>query len=915
MALELQKMRPRSSAEVRRLFLEYFRERGHKIVPSSPLVPEGDPTLLFTNAGMVQFKDYFLGAVRPPFLRAASAQKCLRVSGKHNDLEQVGPSPRHHTFFEMLGNFSFGDYFKREAIAYAWEFLTEVLGMPKERFHFTIYKDDEESFQLWQEVAGAPLEKIHRLGEKSNFWMMGDVGPCGPNSELVFDRGKEHCTCGRTDCSPALEGDCDRWWEVWNLVFMQFEQRPDGTRVSLPKPGVDTGMGFERLVAILQGAETNYDTDLFKPIMRKIAELSGRGYGPNDHEDEVAFRVLADHSRAITFLLADNVLPGNEGRNYVLRMIIRRAIRFGKKLGFTEPFLGELAKAVVEIMGDHYTELVERKDFILKAILQEEEQFERTYETGIEWLEELFEKKEKSGERIISGEEAFFLHDTHGFHIQIVEDIARERGFAVDREGFELEMERQRERSASKRAVVGGFARVVDKIIEEMPSFELGFLGYRPGCENKLDSEEELFDLAIAEDSKLTEVQALKGGAEGYFLFKESPFYAEGGGQVGDRGLITNLSRHGRAEVLNVERSRGGGPPGVALHKVRVLEGEFVRGDRCRLEVDADRRKKIMRHHTATHLLHASLRRVLGYKQGIQAGSLVAPEELRFDFTHLAPLSDEEISEVERLMNEAVLADLPVTISYETLEEAKAKGAMALFAEDYQGKEKVRMVTIGDPGEPFSRELCGGTHVRRTGEIGLIKIISEEGIAAGVRRVRAVAGTEALRLLGEQSAALVQAAAMLRASERELLPRLAQFLEERKRLERELKALRGQLLSYRRDELLHQAELLKGFAVLTARVDLPPEELKQLTDLLEEGLRPGIVLLGASHDRGRAVLVCKVSDSLTGRFHAGEIIKEVAKAVGGSGSGSPRFAQGGGPQLERLPQALEEGRKLIKAKA
>ncbi len=909
-------MRSLPSSEVRKLFLGYFRERGHRIVPSSPLVPEGDPTLLFTNAGMVQFKNLFLGLERRPYTKAASVQKCLRVSGKHNDLEQVGPSPRHHTFFEMLGNFSFGDYFKEEAIAYAWEFLTEVLGMPKERFHFTVYKEDEESFRLWQEVAGAPAEKVHRLEEKTNFWMMGDVGPCGPNTELVWDRGREHCTCGQADCSPALDNDCDRWWEVWNLVFMQYEQHPDGSRTPLPKPGVDTGMGFERLVALLQGVGTDYDTDVFRPIMARLQGLLGHDETER-REALVAYRVLADHSRAIAFLLADGVLPGNEGRSYILRMIIRRAIRFGKKLGFTEPFLGELAQAVIELMGDHYAELVERRDFILKAIRQEEERFARVWEEVVPDLYEDIAKLKVEGEAIIPGALAFRYHDERGLHIEIIEDIAKEEGMTVDRRGFQLEMERQKERSARK-VTVGGFARVVNEVISEMPSFETTFLGYRPGYEDEearlLASEEELFKLVVLADSKLTEVRSLGEGAEGYLLFKRSPFYAEGGGQVGDQGLITNLSRMGRAKVLDVERYGAG----VALHKAKILEGEFHRGDHCRLQVDVARRKKIMRHHTATHLLHASLRRVLGYKQGIQAGSLVAPEELRFDFTHLAPLAPEELAEVERLINEAVLEDLPVSITYETLEEAKAKGAMALFAEDYQGKEKVRMVTIGSPEGPFSRELCGGTHVARTGEIGLVKLISEEGIAAGVRRIRAVAGTEALRLINEQGAVIRQAAALLKTSEKEFLPKLEALLGEQGRLEEELSALKARLLSYQRDELLQRAEGLDGAKLVAVQVEearlLGVEGLKQLADLLEERLTPGVVLLG-SKAGGRAVLVCKVSDSLTNRFHAGELIKHVSKLVGGNGGGSPRFAQGGGPQAERLTQALEEGIKLIKSKA
>ena len=896
-------MKPLSSSEVRKLFLEYFRERGHRIVPSSPLVPEEDPTLLFTNAGMVQFKDVFLGLEKRSYNRATTVQKCLRVSGKHNDLEQVGPSPRHHTFFEMMGNFSFGDYFKREAIHFALEFLAEVLEMPKERFHFTVYNGDEESFNLWQEVAGAPPEKIHRMGEKTNFWMMGDVGPCGPNSELVWDRGPEYCTCGRPDCSPALDNDCDRWWEVWNLVFMQYEQQEDGSRMELPKPGVDTGMGFERLVAILQGVETNYDTDLFRPIMGKLRKLLGHDER-RMREEIVAYRVLADHSRATAFLLADNVLPGNEGRSYVLRMIMRRAIRFGKRLGFTGPFLGELAEVVIELMGGHYTELVERRDFILKAILQEEERFERTLSAGLERLDQLIARLKREGKAEVPGVEVFRLYDTYGFPPDLTADVAAEHGFSIDRGGFEQEMERQRERSSiwdQAKTLREGASQVIKQFADQFKPLLEHFRGYKQfEVESKLAC---IFDEELSKD-----LETLSKGDRGQLAFEQTPFYAESGGQVTDTGWIIGPS--GKARVLDVRK----GPGEVFLHLVNVEEGKLCVGDRCQLQVDVERRKRIMRHHTATHLLHASLRGVLGYKQGIQAGSLVAPEELRFDFTHLAPLTDDEIKEVERLMNEAVLEDLPVTITYETLEEAKAKGAIALFAEDYQGKEKVRMVIIGDPEEPFSRELCGGTHVGRTGEIGLIKIISEEGIAAGVRRIRAVAGTEALRFFNEQGALLERAATLLKTSGKELLPKLESLLKEREQLEEENKALRLELLSFKREELLQQAERLDGLSLVAAKVRLSGDEMKQLADLLEEGLERGIVLLGSA-DRGRAVLVCKVSDSLTDRFNAGEIIKHVTKWVGGNGGGSPRFAQGGGGQPERLTEALEEGTRFIRSRA
>ncbi len=886
------------SAKLRELFLRYFEERGHRVVPSSPLVPEDDPTLLFTNAGMVQFKDVFLGLEERPYKRAVTVQKCLRVSGKHNDLEQVGPSPRHHTFFEMLGNFSFGDYFKEEAIKFAWEFLTEVLALPKERFHFTVYKDDDESYKLWQLIAGAPPAKIHRMGEKSNFWMMGDTGPCGPNTELVWDRGPEHCTCGRPDCSPALDNDCDRWWEVWNLVFMQYEQHPDGSRTELPKPGVDTGMGFERLVAILQGVETNYDTDLFRPIMQKIRELLGHDE-QRMREEIVAYRVLADHSRATTFLLADGVLPGNEGRPYVLRMIMRRAIRFGRKLGLEGPFLGELAKVVIELMGDHYTELQERRDFILRAIRQEEERFARTLSAGLERLGELISRVKREGRAEIPGVEVFRLYDTYGFPPDLTQDVAAEHGLTIDRTGFEREMERQKERSrvitVQDQMSVTEKAHVIKWPADLEKDFD--FIGYE-----HFEGESNL--ILILREGK-EEIKSLCQGEKGQLVFKETPFYAEAGGQVADTGWIIGLN--GKAKVISVQK----GPIEVFLHEVEVIEGELRQGDRCHLQVDVDRRRRIMRHHTATHLLHAALRKVLGYKQGIQAGSLVAPEELRFDFTHLAPLSSEELAEVEELVNQAVLEDLPVTITYEPLEEAKAKGAIALFMEDYQGKERVRVVTIGDPEKPFSRELCGGTHVRRTGELGLVKITSEEGVAAGVRRIRAVAGTEALRYLREKEALTRQAAALLESPEGELLKKLEGLIAEHKQTLKELERMEMELLMMKRDELLALSQELDEMQVLAARVDLAPEALKRLADLLEEKLGRGVVLLGSGAD-DRAVLVCKVSGELTDRLRAGEIIKAVAKHVGGGGGGSPRFAQGGGPRPERLPQALEEGVHLIK---
>ena len=888
-----------TSSKIRETFLQFFAEKGHKVVPSSSLVPD-DPTLLFTNAGMVQFKNVFLGLEKPSYSRAATAQKCLRVSGKHNDLENVGPSLRHHTFFEMLGNFSFGDYFKREAITYAWELLTEVYGLPKERFHFTIYCEDDESFKLWQEIAGASEEKIHRMGEKTNFWMMGDTGPCGPNTELVWDRGPQHCTCKLSNCSPHLDNDCDRWWELWNLVFMQYEQAPDGTRTPLPKPGVDTGMGFERLVAVLQGAPTNYDTDLFQPILQKIREMQSQRVGesklhrPSDSIDSsfVPYRVIADHSRAMTFLLADGVVPGNEERNYVLRMIMRRAIRFGKKLGFKAPFLGQVAQVVIDTMGGHYHEIKDRKDFILRAIAQEEERSERTLNAGLGWLEELLERKERKGGKVITGSEAFYGHDTLGLHIEIIEDVARERGFSVDRKGFETEMKKQRERS---RETISR-ANFIVTVTAQAGLAPTKFVGYK-----NWEWETEL--VFINKEEQL-------------FAFKETPFYAEGGGQIADTGWIENLSRRGRAEVLDVQKDGRD----IYLHRVRVIEGEFHAGDRCLLEVDIERRKRTMRNHTATHILHAALQRVLG-GHAKQAGSLVAPDELRFDFTHLAPLTEDEIQKIEELANRVILEDLPVSVTFERLEDAKARGAMALFTEDYQGKDKVRVVTIAPlPGDekPFSIELCGGTHVKSTGQIGLFKLISEEGIAAGVRRVRVATGFNLISYIAEKEKQIKEIAALAKVPEKEVVQKVEAILKEKEHLEKQLEHLKHQLLLIKRDELLRQRKKMEvkllSLSLICAKADLEAEELKKLADLLEGALDRGIVILGSSA-KGRVTLVCKVSRELTDHYQADKIIKAMTPIVKGGGGGSAQFAHGGGSDPSKLEEALKAGEKLVKTKA
>lgn len=875
---------------IRRAFLKYFEERGHQVVPSSSLIPP-DATLLFTNAGMVQFKPVFIGQESRPYKRATTAQKCLRVSGKHNDLENVGPSPRHHTFFEMLGSFSFGDYFKRDAIAYAWELLTNVYGLSRDRFHFTVYRDDDESFRLWQEIAGAPASRVHRMGEKTNFWMMGDTGPCGPNTELVWDRGPEFCDCKRPGCSPHLDNDCNRWSEVWNLVFMQFNQDESGQRTALPKPGVDTGMGFERLVAILQDAPTNYDTDLFQPIMERVRKLSLHTRDQMQ-ANIVPYRVLADHGRAMTFLLADGVVPGNEKQKYVLRMIMRRAIRFGKGLcppsSSSSPFLAEVVQAVIERMGGVYPELTANREMICRWAEHEEVLFERTLDRGLEYFEELVRVLKAEGKAIIAGEDAFYLHDTLGFPIEVTEDLAHERGFSVDRAGFERAMEKQKQRSRK--------ALLDVQPIHGTSSAELEIATPTRFMGNEALSLEATILAHLGSQGK-----------ESTLIVDETPFYAEGGGQVADTGWIENLSRPGKAEVLDVQNEHG-----VYLHRVQILEGSFEAGDRCRLQLNVERRRPTMRNHTATHILHKALREVLGYPGGIQAGSFVAPAELRFDFTHSAPLSEAEIKRIEEIANRVILDDLPVEVTQEKLEDAKARGAMALFTEDYQGRENVRMVSIIEGGgTPFSRELCGGTHVARTGEIGLFKIISEEGIAAGVRRIRVATGENLLNYLAEREATLHQLTQRLSAPASELLGKLDALLSERHRQDAELKRLRRALLDYKREELLKHQESLDGFSLLRAEVDLEISALKELADSLVADMGEGIVLLG-SRAGGKAVLVCKVSDGLSDRFQAGRIVKEMAQVVGGKGGGNQRFAQGGGEDAAKLPEALERGASLIR---
>ncbi|GEA19079.1 alanine--tRNA ligase [Moorella sp. E306M] len=872
--------------ELREKFLSFFAGKGHTIVHSSSLVPVNDPTLLFTNAGMVQFKDVFLGLDRRPFKRATTAQKCVRAGGKHNDLDTVGRTARHHTFFEMLGNFSFGDYFKREAISYAWEFLTRILELPPERLWITVYKEDDEAYRLWQEVAGVPAERIVRMGEKDNFWAMGDTGPCGPCSEIIYDRGPEHA-CSSNPCALGA-CDCDRWLEIWNLVFMQYERDAGGNLTPLPRPSIDTGMGLERMASILQGVDSNFDTDLLQPLIKAMEGLSGRAYDRG--EAGFPFRVIADHARACTFLIADGVLPGNEGRSYVLRRILRRAARFGKALGVEEPFLYRLVDTVVNIMGQAYPEVAEQQEYIARVIRQEEERFHETLNDGMRVLSGIMEQAGREGRDTISGQEAFTLYDTYGFPVDLTEEIAGEKGFKVDRAGFEEAMAAQRERARAAREDIKAFefALAFAGNLDDIGGTE--FTGYE-----RLEDTGKV--LALIRQSE--RVPYLDEGESGYVVLDRTPCYPEGGGQVGDQGSLAWPG--GEARVQDTRRL----PGGKIVHQVAVTAGKLAAGQEVKLMVDRERRLATARNHTATHLLHRALKNVLG-EHANQAGSLVTPERLRFDFTHFAPLTEEELKAIEKEVNARVLAGLPVTTLETSLREAKAMGAMALFGEKYG--ERVRVVKMGD----YSLELCGGTHLRSTSEVGLFRLTSESSIGAGVRRVEAVTGAAALDLISREYQELASVAGLLKVPPFQVAGRVQQLLEKGKEMEREIARLRNQLATYTVKDLLNQVREVAGVPVLQARVDITDSEaLRELADKVRDKMGSGVVVLGSQHD-GRVNFVAMVSKDLVKRgVHAGNLLREVARIAAGGGGGRADMAQAGGKDPSKLDQALAYSLKVV----
>jgi alanyl-tRNA synthetase len=873
--------------EIRRRFLEYFERNGHTIAESSPLTPKDDPTLLFTNAGMVQFKKLFLGQEKRDYTRATTAQKCLRVGGKHNDLENVGRTARHHTFFEMLGNFSFGDYFKEDAIKFCWEFLTEELKLDKERLYITIYKDDDEAGELWQKVAGVPAERIYRLGEKDNFWSMGDTGPCGPCSEVHYDQGEEvGCgpNCGIGKC------DCDRYLEIWNLVFMQYDQAEDGTRSDLPRPSIDTGMGLERIAAVVQGVHSNYETDLFQSIIRYTADLAGVKYRESE-EIDTALQVIADHSRAIAFLIPDQVLPSNEGRGYILRRLIRRAYRFGKLMGLEGSFLWKTASKVIDDMGGHYKELEETRDFMVEVVRGEEESFAKTLDKGLEMLEEELADLKKANAKVVPGETTFKLYDTYGFPIDIVRDVAEQHGMGVDEAEFDKFMQEQKQRSkaAWKGSGEKDVASIFQTLLEQDVTSE--FSGY----ETMADQSEIAY--VLTPEGEVAD--RLAEGESGWMVAKTTPFYGESGGQVGDTGSIAATG--GKADVLDTVKPS----QKLTAHKINVTEGSLKPGDTAFLNVDRTRRLATMRNHTTTHLLHAALHKVLG-DHAKQAGSLVGPDRLRFDFTHIKGLSHEEIAEVEKLVNQAIFEALPVTREVMSIEAAQAKGATALFGEKYG--DTVSVIEV--PG--VSMEFCGGTHLDNTGIAGSFVITSESGVAAGIRRIEAATGHNAVAWLNERREAVSEAGAMLKARPSDLARKVGDLQQQVKDMHKEMKSLQAKLASGAGRDMMSEVEEINGVKVLAVELEAPNMGvmLEQM-DALRSKLPSGIICLVAPHEDGKVSVALSVTKDLHDRFKAGDLIKPVAGEVGGGGGGRPDLARAGGSNPAGVKNALAKLKELV----
>ena len=868
--------------EIRKKYLDYFHRHDHRIVRSSSLVPADDPTLLFTNAGMVQFKRLFLGEEKRGYVRATTSQKCVRAGGKHNDLENVGYTARHHTFFEMLGNFSFGDYFKEKAIEFGWDLLTNGYGLPADKLWVSIYLDDDEAADIWHKSIGVPLDRILRFGEEDNFWAMGDTGPCGPCSEIHLDRGESY-GCGKPDCKLGCE--CDRYLELWNLVFMQFNRDADGTLTPLPKPSIDTGLGLERMVSILQDVATNFETDLILPIIRKTEDLSEVRFG-EVWENDVAMKVIADHSRAAAFLIGDGVLPSNEGRGYVLRRIMRRAIRYGRNIGLMRPFLHHTAETVFDIMRPAYPELREASAFITNVIRNEEERFSQTLDKGLGLLNETLSDMKIKGRKEVPGDVVFKLYDTYGFPVDIVRDVVRDEQLGIDMDGFDREMAMQRERSRT----VAAFSEISDAYRQlSARGVQPVFVGY-----DQKTADAEVLLLVV--DGK--EVMEAREGTVVEMVTDKTPFYGEAGGQVGDNG---NASGKG-FEVRIADTVKD--PTGLIIHRGQVTSGTIAKGDAVALNVDTVTRAATALNHTATHILHAVLCQVLG-EHVKQAGSRVAPDRLRFDFTHFSQVTAEQLERIETLVNQRIRANVAVETDEMDAEDAFNSGATALFEEKYG--DRVRVISLSD----FSKELCGGTHTGRTGDIGLFRIVSESSIASGVRRIEALTGPAATAFTLEQAGIVRESASLFRDRPENLVRKIEAAIAGSRELEKEVQRLKTAVAQMQAGDAEGEIQQINGVQLMVRKVAVDsPGGLRDLADRFKDRIGSGIVVLAGVSD-AKVMLIAVVTKDLTDRYHAGNIVKQIAPMVGGGGGGRADMAQAGGTRPDKLDEALQAVRKIV----
>lgn len=877
----------KQSSEIRAEFLQFFKDKGCTIVHSDSLIPSGDKTLLFTSAGMVQFKQHFLGQSKDSFTKAASCQKCFRTS----DIENVGYTTRHLTFFEMLGNFSFGDYFKKEAIEWSWEFLTKNMQLPKDKLYITVYKDDDEAEEIWQKIV--PAERIIRMGDETNFWNMGETGPCGPCSEILIDLGPE-MSCGKPSCSPAC--DCDRYLEIWNLVFTQFDKQADGTLKNLPRKNIDTGMGLERLVAAANGKKSVFETDLFVPIMEEAAKILNVKY---EGKNISKLRMIADHSRAVTFLISDGILPSNEGRGYVLRRILRRAVRQGKMYGYNKPFINELASAVFKIMEPAYPELSSKLANIKAIIKVEEEKFLETLEAGSALLSEIMDSYKAKGIKTISGEDVFKLYDTYGFPSDLTKEIAAENGMNIDDEGFKKEQKKAQEKS---RAAWGGSGEkdITFYSVLHKKTGDTIFTGYDnyefPG---KI--------LALVKDGK--EVETLKEGETGEIILSQTPFYAESGGQSADKGKMLTPSFDGEADVEDVFKPIGN----LFVHKIKIVKGSFAKAAEILSVIDKERRKQIQRHHTATHLLHKALRDLFG-EHITQAGSLVAPDYLRFDFTHFSAIKKDELTEIENKINAVIRANTPVCVESMGINEARTAGAMALFGEKYGDTVRTVSVKNEDDNSNYSMELCGGTHISRTGDIGFFKILSESSVAAGVRRIEAVTGAAAEKYVFNEEQQLYKVMEMFASSKSELTGKIQKHFEDYKKLEQELNTLKSRAISSEIDSMVEGVKEVDGIKFLSLYVDdADIKSLRDISDKVKAKLVSCIVLIVSKNEDKAAFIVSITADNVAKGYNAGKIAKAFSADINGSGGGKPDFAQGGTKDFSKIKEALNNSEKYISA--